>query len=337
MCVCIRVCVDGQLEKQLDVLGVDGGVHSQYSQPNSTRSAAHPQPSFDLLASPSRSLTDCPGRSCRCGVCVVPRLYRSGVATRSVCASCSNWSCLLSMCHRCLRLTTQPVRPSIDWSRVRARRSAVTASLAKLQQQKEQRAHKRKAERDPHDETAVAAAAGGEESELECSQLSQSDLSQPSRSSSTGSFGPASEAAAASSDGDSGGVAVEQLSNEAPSAAELLEWREEAVLRSLSWVGQFVHRSRECDFTSNGGDIIFLYRFLVDRCSGRVKQAADQALTVMLSKWPEHKHTRVAAHTYSHATLHRNRCSSPSSSTRLAHSRHSCSPPDIPNPRLADV
>ena len=205
----------------------------------------------------------------------VPKPYRSGLATRSVCASCGNSSCLLSICHHCLHTTTRPVTPNIDWSRIRARRSKIAASLATVQEKKEQRAQKRR----ERQQQQIKPAACGEESELDCSQLTSADLNQPSRASSTDSLcaPPISVASAC--------AVLDQASRTAPSADELLEWREEAVLRSLSWAAQFVSRSREDDFTSNGGDIIFLYRFLVNRCCGRVKQAALSTISVMLSKW----------------------------------------------------
>ena len=203
------------------------------------------------------------------------------MTTRSVCLSCGNSSCLASMCHHCLHSGTRPVSPTIDWSRVRVHRAKLMASLDRLQEQKEQRAQKRQAEREKAAEVAAACEA---DSALDCSQASSVDLSQPSRNSSTASC---CTPVSVTTTGDIGGtaVAVEPVSSAAPSAVELLQWREEAVLRSLSWVAQFVQRSREDDFTSNGGDIIFLYRFLIDRCSGRVRQSAEATLAVLLAKW----------------------------------------------------
>ena len=161
---------------------------------------------------------------------------------------------------------------------MRARRTKIDASLSKLQEQKEQRAQKRRAKRDEE------AATGEEESELEGSQLSASELSQPSRASSSSSCASAASAATPScAPTPTGGTS--DISAAAPSDCELLQWREESVLRSLGWVSAFVRRSGEADFTSNGGDIIFLYRFLVDRCSGRVGQAAEQCMSALLSKW----------------------------------------------------
>ena len=57
------------------------------------------------------------------------------------------------------------------------------------------------------------------------------------------------------------------------------------MLRSLAWSGQFVQRSREADFSGNGGDVVFLYRFIITRCSGRVRDAAVRCVDVMMDKW----------------------------------------------------
>lgn len=182
----------------------------------------------------------------------------------SDCNACSAVSPFATCCNKCFSSDVQLKSRTIDWRLVRLNQAKLVQAAAKKLEKA-----KSKGQVDSADEDA---------------EISSSPESSPEPSPSPESS-PSLKA-----------MRITSFASEPMSESELYQLRIECVLRSLDWSGRFAKRAKITNIDAHGGDMAFLYRFVIDMSEDNIKEAATKTVQTMIDKWEKSDLSIIDSH-----------------------------------------